>query len=81
MLPLVGVLPAIDARRDAGSDAKGTIVFDNQKGRVVSSDMSLKLDGKLSIEIGGMTTDVDLSQTQTTNVKTTDDNPLTKKSS
>ena len=63
------------------SDAKGTILFDNQKGRVVNSDMSLKLDGKLSIEIGGMTTDVDLSQTQTTTVKTTDDNPVGKKPS
>lgn len=62
------------------SDAKGTILFDNQKGRVVNSDMSLKLDGKLSIDIGGMVTDVDLSQTQTTTVKTTDENPLTKKS-
>lgn len=62
------------------SDATGTILFDNDKGRVVSSDMGLKLDGKLSIDIGGMTTDVDLSQTQKTTLKTTDDNPLLKKS-
>lgn len=61
------------------SDATGVVMFDVAKGRVASSDMGLKLDGKLSIEIGGMVTEVDLSQTQKTTVKTTDDNPLGKK--
>ncbi len=61
------------------SDATGTVLFDVAKGRVASSDMGLKLDGKLSIEIGGMTSEVDLSQQQKTTVKTTDDNPLGKK--
>ncbi len=55
--------------------ATGTILFDPEKGRVDSSDMSLELKGKLSIEIGGQTTDVELSQTQRTTVKTTDTNP------
>jgi hypothetical protein len=63
------------------SEAKGTVLFNVAKGRVASSDMGLKLDGKLSIEIGGMTTDVDLSQTQTTTVKTSDENPVAKKTS
>jgi len=61
------------------SEANGVVLFDVAKGRVASSDLGLKLEGKLSIEIGGMTTDVDLAQTQKTTVKTTDDNPLGKK--
>jgi hypothetical protein len=63
------------------SEAKGSVLFNPAKGRVASSELSLKLDGKLSIEIGGMTTEVDLSQTQTTTVKTTDENPVAKKAS
>jgi hypothetical protein len=57
-------------------DAKGTILFDNDKGRVASSELHLKLDGSLTIEINGMSTDVQLEQTQTTTVKTMDTNPV-----
>src|SRR5262249_51114933 len=53
------------------SDATGTILFDAAKGRVESSEMSLKLKGNLSIEIGGQTTNVELTQDQKTTVKTT----------
>jgi hypothetical protein len=62
-----------------GKESSGNLVFDNDKGRVVSSTASTKLAGKLSIEIGGMTSSVDLDQTQTTTVKTTDENPISKK--
>lgn len=55
--------------------ATGTILFDNEKHRLDSSDMSLELSGKLTIDIGNMNTEVDLSQTQQTKVKTTDTNP------
>jgi hypothetical protein len=63
--------------RIKGADLKskegtGTILFDAEKGRIEKSNMSLKLEGKLTIEIGGQTTEVDLSQTQTTNVETSD---------
>jgi uncharacterized protein DUF6263 len=54
------------------SDAGGTILFNEDKGRVESSDLSLTLKGELSIEIGGTTTKVDLNQKQNTTVKTTD---------
>jgi hypothetical protein len=57
-------------------EAKGTVLFDNQKGRVASSDMSLALAGTLTIEINGMSTDVQLDQTQKTTVKTMDTNPV-----
>jgi hypothetical protein len=60
-------------------DAGGTILFNAEKGRIESSSMHLTLTGKLKIEIGGQTTDVDLTQTQTTEVKTSDKNPVEKK--
>lgn len=59
--------------------AAGTVVFDEKIGRVVSSDMELNLEGKLDVEIGGMTTTVDFKQTQKTTVKTSDENPIPKK--
>jgi hypothetical protein len=60
----------------ASKNAGGTILFDNEKGRVASSDMKVELSGDLSIEIGGQTTKVDLKQEQNTTVKTTDTNPI-----
>jgi hypothetical protein len=59
-------------------DAGGTITFDVEKGRVDESNMKVQLSGKLNIEIGGQNTAVDLDQTQTTTVKTTDNNPIKK---
>jgi Family of unknown function (DUF6263) len=59
-------------------EATGTILFDTAKHRVASSNLSLKLDGTLSIDVSGMQSDVKLSQTQTTTVKTTDENPIKK---
>jgi hypothetical protein len=64
----------------SSKNASGQIIFDNNKGRVEKSSMKLSLSGKLSIEIGGQTTDVTLSQTQESNVETTDTNPVPKKS-
>jgi hypothetical protein len=61
------------------SDATGIVFFDTEKGRVASSELSLKLSGKLSIEIGGQTTQVDLSQDQKTTVETMDEDPTKKK--
>jgi hypothetical protein len=57
----------------------GTILFDSGAGRVKSSDTTLDLKGKLDIEISGQTTTVDLTQTQSTKVTTTDKNPIEKK--
>jgi hypothetical protein len=61
------------------SDAKGSVLFDSEAGRVDSSTMHLELKGKLSIEIGGQTTQVELSQTQDTNVKGIEATDLPKK--
>jgi hypothetical protein len=60
-------------------DAKGTIYFDNEKHRLDHSDMHLTLTGKLTIDISGMPSDVDLNQVQDTTVKTYDKSPIEKK--
>jgi len=62
------------------SNANGTIVFNPEAGRIESSNMTVTLEGKLSIDIGGQVTDVNLSQTQTSKVETSD-KPLTEKKS
>jgi hypothetical protein len=76
-----GQLPfKIKAANLQSKNATGTIWFDNEKGRLDHSDMKLNLEGKLTIEIGGMQSEVDLTQKQDTKVKTTDQNPVAKKS-
>jgi hypothetical protein len=63
----------------ATKDAGGTILFDSKAGRVASVELSVKLKGKLNIEIGGMASEVELDQSQKTTVKTSETNPLEKK--
>jgi hypothetical protein len=54
------------------SNATGYILFDNKKGRVDESNAKLDLKGSLTIDIGGQSTKVDLSQTQESKVTTAD---------
>lgn len=58
------------------SEAGGSILFHPEKGRLVSSNLNMKLEGKLTVDVGGMTTEVDLAQTQTTRITLSDDNPM-----
>lgn len=51
---------------------QGKILFNTKLGRLDSSSITMKLNGTLSIEIGGTTTNVELTQDQTTTVKTSD---------
>lgn len=76
----VGGLPfRIKSAKLESKEGKGTVWFNRDKGRVEKSDMSLKLEGTLEIEIGGQQTKVDLSQTQKTDVQTSDTNPVESK--
>ncbi len=59
--------------------ATGTVYFDNEKHRLDHSEMKLNLEGKLDIEVGGTSTQVDLNMEQTTTVKMTDTNPVSVK--
>lgn len=51
---------------------KGKILFDTKAGRIQSSNISVKMTGTLTLDIGGTTTEVNLTQDQTTEVKTAD---------
>jgi hypothetical protein len=55
---------------------RGKILFNTKAGRVESVDVSVKMTGTLSLEIGGTTTEVSLTQDQNTVVKTFDKNPV-----
>ena len=50
-------------KRFGGLVAVDDVTFDVKKGRLDKSDQKIELDGKLTIEIAGMTTDVTLTQT------------------
>lgn len=56
------------------SEATGNILFHPEKGRLVSADHNLRLEGKLNVDVGGMMTEVDLSQLQTTRTTLSDEN-------
>src|SRR5262249_28213919 len=73
-----GVRFKIKGAKLKSSSRRGTIEFDNAKGRVKPSVMKLELKGELSIESGGQTTKVELSQTQESTVETLEENPLKK---
>jgi Family of unknown function (DUF6263) len=75
----VGGLPFTIKSADLKStNATGTILFDRSRGRVACLELNLKLQGKLTISIGGQESEVELSQTQKTTVKTMDTNPVTR---
>lgn len=56
----------------------GKITFNTKAGRVEKSDVTINLSGTLTIEIGGNSTQVELTQKQTTTVETRDDTFLPK---
>ena len=59
--------------------APGTILFNAKTGRVESSNVSLKLSGNVTMEIGGASTTVEMTQEQNTEVKTGDKSYLPEK--
>jgi RNA polymerase sigma factor (sigma-70 family) len=54
----------------------GTILFDRVRGRIASLELDLRLEGELTIGNAREEAQVQLVQTQTTTVKTTDTSPL-----
>lgn len=55
-----------------GDKTGGTVVFDLTKGRIVSSNMKMNVEGTLTIEIGGSDTKVSLKQDQDSKLTTFD---------
>lgn len=75
-----GGLPfKIKAGKLEGKDGTGEALFNPKLGRFDSYTMKMKLEGKLTIDIGGMVTDVDLTQDQTATVTSSNDNPVPEK--
>jgi hypothetical protein len=60
------------------TSATGTVLYDPEQKRIEKTTMDLKLKGELVIDIGGQPTKVELEQTQTSTVETSDKNPLKK---
>ncbi len=60
----------------SSTDGSGAAYINRKKGRIEKSDVKMKLEGSLTIDIGGMETKVDLVQEQTSAVQTLDTNPI-----
>lgn len=75
-----GGLPfKIKAGKLEGKDGKGEALFNPKLGRFDSYTMEMNLDGKLTIDIGGMVTEVELNQKQTASVTSSNENPVPEK--
>lgn len=71
-----GGLPfTIKSAKLQSKEGTGHAIFDKKKGRIEFSTMKMKLEGTLEIEVGGMTTTVELSQDQTATVRSMDTDP------
>jgi len=71
-----GGLPfKIDSGKLNATEAKGTIYFDAEKGRVVETKMDVNLKGSLQISVAEQKADVELEQKQNTTTQTSDKNP------
>jgi hypothetical protein len=62
-----------DVKRSEGA---GLVLFDRDRGRVVRQELNLTLEGKLTAVLNGQESEVELSQTQKTTLRTMDANPL-----
>lgn len=72
-----GGLPfVIKSAELVSKEGTGYAYFDRKEGRFDSSNMKMKLEGTLKIEVGGMDTDVTLNQDQTATVRSTSNNPV-----
>jgi len=69
-LPFKIVKASLESKPYKDEKNPNAIYYDLDNGRIDSSSVKLKLEGTLDIEIGGMTTNVRLEQTQTATLKT-----------
>ena len=70
----------IEDAKLTSDNGKGEALFDRAKGRFSSSKLEMKLTGQLKINVGNMTTTVDLNQEQNASSVTLDDAPADWKS-
>lgn len=65
----------IKSAKLTGEGGTGTAIFNGAKGRFEKTDLKMTLTGSLEIEVGNMTTTVNLTQTQTATSDTKDEEP------
>jgi opacity protein-like surface antigen len=58
---------------------RGKVTFNTKAGRVETANVSVKMTGSLTLDIGGTTTEVSLTQDQTTELKSFDKSPIQEK--
>jgi len=68
-----------DGSKLEGKEGTGEAIFNTKLGRFDSYTMKMKLEGKLKIDIGGMVTEVDLTQDQTATVTSSNEDPIPQK--
>jgi hypothetical protein len=61
------------------SESSGTVEFRKDKGRADKATQKVTLKGKLNIDVNGTATDIEVDQTTTTTVTTSDESPVKKK--
>jgi hypothetical protein len=69
----------IKGARLSSDKITGTVTIDPRAGRVQESQTEMKLHGKLTIEVGGMDTEVELVEEQTVTSRTLTSDPIRKK--
>jgi Family of unknown function (DUF6263) len=61
------------------TEGSGSIDFRKDRGRAEKWELKLTIKGKLNIDVGGKDTEIEVNETQTTTVTTSDENPVKKK--
>jgi hypothetical protein len=61
-----------------GKGATGRVLFDTVKGRVDRSEVTLEIQGGMTLTVGGQDTEVELQQVQKTTLRTSDASPIKK---
>ena len=67
-----GTLESVDPK-------PGLILYNAKTGRIIKSNLTVKMKGTLNVTVGGQDTNVDLTQEQTTEVATSDTSYTIKK--
>ncbi len=76
--PLGGFPFKVNSADLKSTEGIGTVLFRKDRGRADKSDLKVTLKGKLNLDVGGKPTDIEVTQTQTTTVTTSDESAVKK---
>lgn len=54
----------------------GMLTFDSEKGRLAEAEQKIHITGKMGVDVGGMEIEIELDQTQTSAIRTSQVNPM-----